>query len=67
MIDNTIENQIDEIHVMVDAINKLIADLHKKNVEVRLLYKEVDKGNPARLDFWRAVEHVDYLEKYTKK
>lgn len=67
MVDEKIENQIDEIYHNLEVINKLMAELHAKNVEVRILYKESEKGNPARLDFWRAIEHVDYLKKYASK
>lgn len=66
MIDDTIKNHIDQIYDKIESVNKLIAELHEKNVEIRILYKEGDKNNPARLDFWRAVEHVDYLEQHTK-
>ena len=67
MVDETIERQIDEIYHNLEVINKLMADLDTKNVEVKILYRESEKGKPPRLDFWRATEHVDYLEKYTNK
>lgn len=65
MIDTSIETSVDQIVQNIDHINFLIAELHTKNVEIRVLYKEPSKGDPAKLEIFRAVEHVNYLKKHT--
>ena len=63
MIDDEISNAVEEITTQVNTINSLMNQLYKKNVEIRIAYKDSEKGNPPRLDIWKAVEHVDYLKK----
>ena len=60
-IDN-IGKQIENITAAVETINSLMAELHPNTVEIRIVYKEPDNGEPPRLDLWRAVAHVDYLK-----
>ena len=66
MIDNTIADKIQIISKNVDEINQLIAELYAQNVEVRIAYKDSTKGDPPRIDLWRATEHVDYLKQDTE-
>ena len=57
-----IGQQIENIKEAVETINSLMAELHTNNVEIRIVYKEPNNGEPPRLDLWRAVAHVDYLK-----
>ena len=57
-----IGQQIENIKAALETINSLMAELHPNNVEIRIVYKEPDNGEPPRLDLWRAVAHVDYLK-----
>lgn len=66
MIDQEISDAVNEITSRVNTINVLMDQLYKKNVEIRISYKDSEKGNPPRLEVWRAVEHVDYLKKDTE-
>jgi hypothetical protein len=62
MTTQNIEQQIENIKAALETINSLMAELHPNNVEIRIVYKEPDNGEPPRLDLWRAVAHVDYLK-----
>ena len=66
MIDDTIADKVQTINKNVDEINQLIAELYTQDVEVRIAYKDSSKGEPPRIDLWRATEHVDYLKKDTE-
>jgi len=66
MIDDTIADKVQTISKNVDEINQLIAELYTQDVEVRIAYKDSSKGEPPRIDLWRATEHVDYLKKDTE-
>jgi hypothetical protein len=66
MIDDTIADKVQTIGKNVDEINQLIAELYTQDVEVRIAYKDSSKGEPPRIDLWRATEHVDYLKKDTE-
>ena len=57
-----IGQQISNVKELLETINSLMAELHPNNVEIRIVYKEPDNGEPPRLDLWRAVAHVDYLK-----
>jgi hypothetical protein len=65
MIDNSIADKVQIISKNVDEINQLIAELYTQDVEVRIAYKDSSKGEPPRIDLWRATEHVDYLKQDT--
>ena len=65
MIDDTIADKVQTISKNVDEINQLIAELYTQDVEIRIAYKDSSKGEPPRIDLWRATEHVDYLKKDT--
>ena len=62
MTTQNIGQQIENIKAALETINSLMAELHPNNVEIRIVYKEPDNGEPPRLDLWRAVAHVDYLK-----
>ena len=62
MTTNDIGQQIENIKAAVETINSLMAEPHPNNVEIRIVYKEPDNGEPPRLDLWRAIAHVDYLK-----
>lgn len=62
MIDQEIKNKIDVIKQNVDAINQLMAELHEKNVEIRISYVDASKDVAPGISLWRATEHRDYLE-----
>ena len=63
MIDEEVKDDIEKIRDYVDGINFLISSLYKKDVEIRIAYKESEHGNPPKLDLWRAIEHINYLKK----
>lgn len=63
MIDNTIAKKIHTVQQCVATINEIMAELHPKNVEIRLVYHEVKNGQPAVLELYRATEHVNYIQK----
>jgi hypothetical protein len=63
MIDRDIADSIDEIVTRVNTINSIMASLYEKDVEIRISYKEADRGQPPKLDLWRATEHINYLKK----
>lgn len=62
MNDPEIQSKILTIKDSVNLINSLMAELHEKNVEVRIQYVEAAKGVPPGISLWRATEHVDYLK-----
>ncbi len=62
MTTQNIGQQIENIKAALETINSLMAELHPNNVEIRIVYKEPDNGEPPRLDLWRAIAHVDYLK-----
>lgn len=62
MIDSDITIKINTIKDSVNLINTLIAELYKKEVEIKIKYEESVVDKPPRLNFWRATEHVDYLK-----
>ena len=62
MTTQNIGQQIENIKAALETINSLMAELHPNNVEIRIVYKVPDNGEPPRLDLWRAVAHVDYLK-----
>jgi hypothetical protein len=62
MTTQNIGQQIENIKAALETINSLMAELHPNNVEIRIVYKEPDNGEPPRLDLWRATAHVDYLK-----
>lgn len=66
MIDDAISDKVQIISKNVDEINQLIAELYTQNVEIRIAYKDAAKGEPPRIDLWRAIEHVDYLNQDTE-
>jgi hypothetical protein len=57
-----IGQQIENIKEALETINSLMAELHTNNVEIRIVYKEPNNGEPPSLDLWRAIAHVDYLK-----
>lgn len=61
MKDTEIFNSISELQNRVNEINQMIADLHVKNVEIRIAYTEAKSGEPASINLWKAIEHNDYL------
>lgn len=61
MISNTVKQLIN----LVDDVNKLMAELHANNVEVRINYRETLEGKPPQIDLWRVVEHIDHLKRNT--
>jgi hypothetical protein len=62
MIDLTIVEKIRNISKNVDEINQLMSQLHTQDVEIRIAYKDAAKGEPPKIELWRATEHVDYLK-----
>jgi hypothetical protein len=42
-----------------------MSSLYEKDVEIRIAYKEADRGQPPQLNLWRAIEHINYLKKET--
>jgi hypothetical protein len=64
MTDPDITNKISMIKDSVDLINKLMSELHEKNVEIRISYVDANKDRNVvpGIKLWRATEHVDYLE-----
>jgi hypothetical protein len=62
MIDSSIADKVQTISKNVDEINQLMSELYENNVEIRIAYKDASKGDPPRIDLWRAIEHVDYLK-----
>ena len=62
MITNNIEQQVENIKESLETINSLMAELHNNDVEIRINYKEPSKGEPPKLDLWKAIAHVDYLK-----
>jgi len=66
MIDPSITEKVQTIKENINEINLLMAELYKQNVELRIAYKDPSKGEPPRIELWKAIEHVDYLEKDTE-
>lgn len=69
MIDSEILEDINRIQDYVEGINWIMDNLYKKGVEVRIAYKDSTSGAPNGipcLEFWRAIEHVDYLKEIKK-
>ena len=62
MIDANIAEKVQTILKNVDEINQLMSELYEHSVEVRIAYKDASKGEPPRIELWRATEHVDYLK-----
>ena len=62
MIDSNIAENVQTILKNVDEINQLMSKLYEQNVEIRIAYKDASKGEPPRIELWRATEHVDYLK-----
>lgn len=62
MNDPEIRDKIQTVKDSVDLINSLMAELHEKNVEIRIQYVEASKGAAPSVSLWRAIEHVDYLK-----
>jgi hypothetical protein len=65
MTDAVVADKIEEIAEHIIAINSIMQELHDQHVEIRIAYKEPEKGNPPRLDLWRATAHIDYLRNPT--
>ena len=62
MIDSNIAEKVQTILKNVDEINQLMSELYEHSVEIRIAYKDANKGEPPRIELWRATEHVDYLK-----
>lgn len=62
MKDQEITELVSTLQDHVNSINQLIADLHTKNVEIRISYTESKSDEPAYINLWRAVEHNNYIE-----
>ena len=63
MTNSLIAEKINIIEKNVEEINQLMSELHLDQVEIRIAYKDSANGNPASINLWKAVEHVDYLKK----
>jgi hypothetical protein len=66
MFDNSIAEKVQTILKNVDEINQLMSELYEQSVEIRIAYKDANKGEPPKIDLWRATEYVDYLKKDTQ-
>jgi hypothetical protein len=62
MIDSNIVDKVQTISKNVEEINQLMSELYDQSVEIRIAYKDSSKGEPPRIELWRATEHVDYLK-----
>jgi hypothetical protein len=62
MTDPDIADKITKIKDSVELINSLMAELHEKNVEIRIKYTDSTLDIPPGIALWRATEHVDYLK-----
>lgn len=61
MKDIEILNSITQLQNCVNEVNRIIAELHKHSVEIRISYNEAKSNESASISLWKATEHVDYL------
>lgn len=57
-----LENEVLKLKNLISEVNFSMSTLHENSVEVRITYKDAEKGQPPKLDLWRLIEHVDYLK-----
>jgi len=62
MKDNDIQSIIDSINKSVGSINTLLATLHERDVEIKLVFNDAKSDHPPFLYIWKAVEHIDYVK-----
>jgi hypothetical protein len=62
MTDPEVADKITKIKDSVELINSLMAELHEKNVEIKIKYTDSTLDIPPGIVLYRAIEHVDYLK-----
>lgn len=67
MKDQRLTELTDALKERVKQVNDLMSILHELQVEVRITYKDSEKGNPPYIDLWRVIEHTDYLKDTNEK
>jgi hypothetical protein len=65
MKDPNIQALVDELQNHVDDVNRIMSDLGKLNVEVRISYVDqaLSKDISQGINLWKIIEHNDYLKK----
>jgi len=62
MKDPDIQIVVDLIQESIKSINDSIAELHKKNVEIKIMFHDTKESAPAYIKMWKAIEHNNYIE-----
>lgn len=62
MKDPAIETIVNLVQTLVDEINEATSILHKKDVEIKVVFNDAKGDTPPHLYIWKAIEHIDYVK-----